>query len=38
MPRFERILLVKKTTKYERLKTSGQKMTPYMENVLMKAW
>lgn len=38
MSLFKRILLVKKTTKYERMKVAGKKMSPYIENVLMKVW
>lgn len=36
--KFNKILLVKKTTKYERMKQSGRQFTPYIENVLMKVW
>jgi len=35
---FKRILLVKKTTKYERTKQSGKSLSPYVEKVLMKVW
>ena len=36
--KFNKILLVKKTTKYERMKQSGKSFSPYIENVLMKVW
>lgn len=36
--KFNKILLIKKTTKYERMKQSGRTFTPYIENVLMKVW
>jgi len=36
--KFNKILLVKKTTKYERMKQSGRTFSPYIENVLMKVW
>ena len=35
---FKRILCVKKTTKFERMKMSNKKFSPYIENVLMKVW
>lgn len=35
---FNKILLVKKTTKFERMKSSGRVFSPYIENVLMKVW
>ena len=35
---FKRILLVKKTTKYERMKMDGKSLSPYIENVLMRVW
>ena len=35
---FNKILLVKKTTKFERMKSSGRAFSPYIENVLMKVW
>lgn len=36
--KFNRILLVKKNTKYEQVKLSGRSVSPYIENVLMKVW
>jgi hypothetical protein len=36
--KFKKILLVKKTTKFERMKQSGRIFSPYIENVLMKVW
>jgi hypothetical protein len=36
--KFNKILLVKKTTKYERMKQSERTFSPYIENVLMKVW
>lgn len=36
--KFNKLLLVKKTTKFERMKSSGKSFTPYIENVLMKVW
>lgn len=36
--KFNKILLVKKTTRYERMKDSDQAINPYVENVLKKNW
>lgn len=36
--KFNKILLIKKTTKFERMKQSGKSFSPYIENVLMKVW
>lgn len=35
---FNKILCVKKTTKYERLKATGLMQSKYVEDVLMKTW
>ena len=35
---FNRVLCVKKTTKFERLKATGLLQSSYVENVLMKTW
>lgn len=35
---FRRVLCVKKTTKYERLKATGLMQSSYVEDVLMKTW
>ena len=34
----KRILLVMKTTKYDRVKASNKTVSPYIENILMKTW
>jgi len=38
MKTFNRVLAVKKTTKFERIKATGLMQSKYVEDVLMKTW